>query len=184
LFSAIIPSDQAIEDLAGRVAELTTEIATESTAGLAPPADLRWVPPDRWHITLGFFGDDDHPRPRGRWLTRRADGLAAPRLRLAGSDVFGVGRAGGVLWVGVTPDTEAGQAALAALASAGGADRRRFRAHLTVARWRTGAADRSRLRQLFADYAGPWFTPTEAVLIESTPGPVYTPLLRVPLTHA
>lgn len=176
LFSAIIPSDEAIEDLTGRVAGIT--------AGPTQPADLRWVPPDRWHVTLGFFGDDDHPQPRGRWLTRRVNGLAAPRLRLAGSEVFGAGRIGGVLWVGVAPDTEADRAALAKLAGAGGADRRRFQPHLTVARWRIGAPDRSSLRELFADYTGPWFTPTDAVLMQSTPGPVYTPLLRVPLTHA
>jgi 2'-5' RNA ligase len=164
LFSAIIPSAEAIGHLAAR--------------DRPDLPGLRWTPPERWHVTLGFFGDDDDPRRRGNWLTRRATGLAAPRLRLAGSGMLGT-----VLWVGVAPDTDIDRAALAKLARAGGAGRRGFRAHLTVARWRTGVPDRRRLRELFAGYAGPWFTPAELVLMESAHS-TYTPLLRLPLTGA
>ncbi|HEX7661852.1 MAG TPA: 2'-5' RNA ligase family protein [Pseudonocardiaceae bacterium] len=173
LFTALLPSNEAVEDLAVRVARASDSIDDPR---------LRWVPPDRWHVTLGFFGDDDSPQPRSRWLTRRASGLTAPKLRFAGNGAFG-----GVVWVGVSPASDEDAAALARLARASGADQRRFQAHLTVARWRKGGPNRSaqhELARLFDAYSGPWFTPAEVVLMESTPGPVYTALLRVPLTRA
>jgi 2'-5' RNA ligase len=187
LFSAIVPSAEAVEHLAGTTAAIGGTDVPEL-------AGLRWTPPERWHVTLGFFGDDDDPRRRSRWLTRRATGLVAPTLRLAGSGKFGRGRFGAVLWVGVAPATDADGAALARLARAAGAGRRNFRAHLTVGRWRTGvpdrsaadrstASDRSTPRELFAGYAGPWFAPAEILLMESS-GATYTPLLRLPLTAA
>jgi len=168
LFSALVPPEAVVADLAARVAEVDSVVST-----------LRWTPAQRWHVTLGFFGDSDDPRRRTAWLRRRAQGLTAPRLRLAGGGTFP-----GALWVGVVAATDDDVRVLARLAKAAGAGRQGYRPHLTVARWRAGQPDKGILRDLFADYLGPWFTPMDVVLMHSlraASGLVYTPLDRVPL---
>jgi len=160
LFSALVPPEPAIADLAAQV---------DAVAGSLP--DLRWTAVRAWHVTLGFFGDGDDPTRRSAWLRRRVAGRLAPRLRLAGSGLFP-----GVLWIGAEPDQAGDGVALARLAQAAGAGRRNFHAHLTVARWRA-PVDRAAVATTLSDYSGPWFAPDHVVLFRSDPGPggpVYT----------
>lgn len=172
LFSAIVPPRPAVARLASLV-----DAARERYP------DLRWEPEQRWHVTLGFFGDSDDSRRRERWLHSRAAGLAAPRLRLAGSGSFR-----GVLWVGVRPASESDARAFVRLARACGAGRRGFRAHLTLARWK-GRRVPDGVVEIFAEGEGPWFTPRAVSLVRSdlsvseaeNPGPRYTEVARVPL---
>jgi 2'-5' RNA ligase len=141
---------------------------------VAGPPELRWTPVDRWHVTLGFFGDDDDPVRRTKWLRRRAEGRQAPALRLAGGGTFP-----GVLWSGVqTRDDRL----LGRLAQAAGAGRRGFRPHLTVARWRSGTPDGETLIQLLSGYTGPWFMPDAVVLLRSE-NQTYTTVDRLPLAR-
>ncbi len=166
LFSALVPPASALDDLAARLTD----------------ASVRWTPRARWHITLGFFGDDDDPDRRAKWLRRRVTGRPAPALRLAGGGTFR-----GVLWVGVDTPTDADAHRLARLAQAAGAGRRGFQPHLTLARWRSAAPDEDALIALFAGYTGPWFTPTEVLLMRSelgSGGPTYTAVESLPLVHA
>jgi 2'-5' RNA ligase len=164
LFTAIVPPEPVRARLGGLLEPLR-----EGTAG------LRWTPRERWHVTLGFFGDEDDPALRTRWLHDRAEGLPAPALRLAGAGTFR-----GVLWVGVeAADPER----FRRLARACGADRRRFRAHLTVASWRR-RADTAGARDALGEFAGEWFTPAEVVLVRSDldhTGPHYSRVTSVPL---
>jgi 2'-5' RNA ligase len=176
LFSALELPDPVRAELAERVRDLRDQ-----------DGELRWVPAERWHITLGFYGDREHVDRRGAWFRRQAAGLAPSRLRLRGA-----GRFPGVLWIGVNPMESRDAAALNALAGALNADRNAdehdFTAHVTVARWRRGAAgSRSAVRavRVLADYRGSWWNAGEVVLFRSDQeggaGPVYTPLARVPL---
>lgn len=141
LFSALRPSGAAVTDLAERLRGL-------------PGAD-RFEPRSRWHITLCFYGEAE-PAPCAEQLRARLDGLPAPRLRLAGS-----GRFGRVYFAGVQ---EQPQGSLSALAAAGGAGSD-YHPHLTLTR----RGDRLTEDPL-EGYAGPWFTPTEAVLLASAHG--------------
>lgn len=164
LFTAIVPPDAVLTRLDGLLAPLR-----EAESG------LRWTPRERWHVTLGFFGNEDDPVRRTRWLRERAEGLPAPALRLAGAGTFR-----GVLWVGVeAADSER----FLRLARACGADRRRFRAHLTVASWRR-RADTAAARRALGAFTGEWFTPGEVVLVRSDidhTGPHYSRESAVPL---
>ncbi|HEY0804030.1 MAG TPA: 2'-5' RNA ligase family protein, partial [Pseudonocardiaceae bacterium] len=72
LFSALVPPAAALDHLAG---------------WLPDQAPVRWTPPERRHVTLGFFGDDDDPDRRAKWLRRRVTGRPAPTIRLAGGGV-------------------------------------------------------------------------------------------------
>jgi RNA 2',3'-cyclic 3'-phosphodiesterase len=176
LFSAI--------ELPGSVrAELAERLHAIREAG----SELRWVPPERWHITLGFYGDREHVDRRGTWFRRQAGGLAPARLRLRGA-----GRFPGVLWAGVSPMEGRDATALHTLAGALNADanasRYDFNAHVTLARWRRGAAgSRSAIQAVheLSEYCGSWWTAHEVVLFRSDQtggeGPVYTPLDRVAL---
>lgn len=170
LFSAIVPPADVVDHLA---AEL------ERVAGPAAElADVRWIPADRWHVTLGFFGDDDDTVRREKWLRRRATNLPAPQLRVVGAGTFA-----GLLWAGVetTDDVQ-----LAKLARAAGAGRRGYQPHVTLARWRTGNPDRDALAGLFTGYCGPWFRPADLRLIRSDPGatgPTYSTVATLPLVH-
>ncbi|MFL6140329.1 MAG: RNA 2',3'-cyclic phosphodiesterase [Labedaea sp.] len=151
-----------------------------------PDADaLRWMAPDSWHITLGFYGNREHADRRGAWLRRRAGGLVAPRIRLASAGGFP-----GVLWIGVDAADSAAERAVLAVATAAQPEEgagEEFRPHVTVARWRRGP-DRNpmaeRAAQALDDYLGPWWMPRELVLFSSRPRPegsVYTAVERIPL---
>lgn len=169
LFSALVPPadvvDHLVEWLAGHSGEL--------------PGELRWTPVERWHITLGFFGDGDDPGNRTKWLRRRAEGRQAPKLRLVGAGTFP-----GVLWAGVQTSDER---LLTQLARAAGAGRRGYRPHLTLARWRSGKPDEDAVVEALEAYSGPWFTPDALLLMRSEAGrsgPTYTTVERLPLAHA
>lgn len=171
-------------------AELAERVRALRAADPELDGGLTWSPPDRWHITLGFYGDREHVERRGVWFRRQATGLAPSRLRLRGA-----GRFPGVLWVGVNPMEHRDLIALRTLAGAlnadNNADRFAFTAHVTIARWRRGASGSERaIRAVHAlsDFTGSWWPVTEVVLFRSDPAdddvggpPVYTPLDRVPL---
>lgn len=135
---------------------------------------LRFTPAERWHITLRFYGEDD-PATRAQWLRDRVSALPAPRLRLAGAGTFP-----GVFFAGVDTDGPSEAVALRKLAFAAGAERR-YRAHLTLARWRSPEVSRERLTPLLEGYAGPWFVPDAVALVRSEAGE-YRVLDRMPLT--
>lgn len=102
--------------------------------------DVRWVPPERYHITLRFLGDVASPEvPR---LTEAAEALAREPVfpaRLTGTGTFprrGVPR---VYWVGVRagplrPLRRRLDEALASMGIRAGDDR--FSPHLTIGRSR------------------------------------------------
>lgn len=183
LFSAIELPAGAHSELAQRLGDLRAD---------DPDLDsgLTWTPPDRWHITLGFYGDREHADKRGAWFRRQASGLPSARLRLRGA-----GRFPGVLWMGVNPMEARDVAAVHTLAGAldadTNADRFAFTAHVTVARWRRGASGSDlaiRAVHALSDFTGSWWPVAEVVLFRSDPAdadaggaPVYTPLDRVPL---
>lgn len=168
LFSALVPPAAVVDHLVGRLADHMPDL----------PPEMRWIPVQRWHVTLGFFGDDDDPVRRTRWLRRRTEGRPAPRLRLAGGGTFP-----GVLWAGVVA---ADERRFAQLARAAGAGRRGYRPHLTLARWRSGRPEKDVLAAVLAGYSGPWFTPEAVLLMRSEAGqggPTYTAVERLPLVR-
>jgi 2'-5' RNA ligase len=166
LFSALWPSEQAVAHLEQALEQALREVEL--------PAGVRRVPPSTWHLTLGFYGNDASMPERAGHLDDRLAGLAAPTLRLAGSGTFA-----GVLWVGVQPVAAADRAALRALASAAGAGRK-FRPHVTVARWRMGQPG-GWMAERFAAYRGPDWTARQVNLMRSVPGVDYECVHSVPL---
>ncbi|MEU6270141.1 RNA 2',3'-cyclic phosphodiesterase [Saccharopolyspora shandongensis] len=164
LFTALWPSDEAVRHLAAAVDRLHPDQVAEATAGLRK---FRFTPSSRWHLTLRFHGDDaDEQRVTDRLDQRVAELLetdpVSPRLRLAGAGTFR-----GVLWVGVEPETGSDDAALHELVRAAGGDPRGYTAHLTIARWPAGRADRELLPGLLAGYTGPWWRPRELTVVRS-----------------
>jgi 2'-5' RNA ligase len=165
LFAAIWPSADARDDLRGAVAAVRR----------AHP-QLRWLPPERWHVTVAFLGQADADR-----ATERLDAMLAGRrphrggavdqgpepIRLAGSGSFGP-----VLWVGVEHGPWLADLARRVQRALRTEDRR-FRAHVTVARCRGRDANRA-ARAAVPALAGlrtaPW-TPDELTLVASITGP-------------
>ena len=111
LFSALLPPDDVAE-------AITAAIGTTDDG-------LRWEPPERWHITLAYYGPDDVDT-RAAWLDGRLAGRPAVDVRLEKAATFP-----GVLWLTVA-GTELTPLANAAGA---GAEPRPYRAHLTLARF-------------------------------------------------
>jgi 2'-5' RNA ligase len=109
LFTAAIPPPVVVAHLA---AELN---------GL--PGD--WVPRDSWHITLGYYGEED-PEPRIEWIREQAKGLVVPRVSL--TDMGHFARTS-TRWMGVS----AVDSSFAALGTAlRWSDRHEWHPHLTV----------------------------------------------------
>jgi 2'-5' RNA ligase len=111
LFSALLPPDD--------VAEAVAEALGDTGDGLA------WDPPEKWHVTLAYYGRDDLD-VRAAWLADRLAGRRAVDVRLEKAATFP-----GVLWL-----TVAGSE-LTPLAHAAGAgtEARPYVAHLTLARF-------------------------------------------------
>jgi 2'-5' RNA ligase len=169
LFVAIWPDAASRNALATTVHEVRT----------AAP-DIRWQPPERWHITLAFLGQADAGQAVSRINARVPRDLPAPGpIRITGAGAFGP-----VIWVGVEHGAWLAGLADGVQQALRVADRR-FRAHVTVGRVR-GAGGPSRAREalpLLRKYAGPPWTPTEVTLVESIigPAPEYRICARWPL---
>lgn len=183
LFTALWPSTEAIEHLSAAVEKARSVPAladiTERARG------FRFVPVERWHLTLCFHGEadpqwfSDRLDRRIARLTRKMPVFAPPRLRMTGVGLFR-----GVLWVGVEAASDDDKAVLQALVRAAGANPHDYRGHLTVARWGAGGPDRAGLTGLFDHYTGPWWSASEITLVVSEQHrgqPVYRCLHSVPL---
>lgn len=152
LFSALLPPAEVVESVRLELDRL----------GARECDEVRWSPPERWHITLGFYGDHADPVTQRGLLARQLAGYTAPRVSLAGAGVFP-----GVLWLAVEGQ---GLSELAAAAGAG-RDGRAYRPHLTLGRWSreyAGVADRW-VRRLAGFRCEPW-SAAEAVLMSGDPG--------------
>jgi 2'-5' RNA ligase len=135
----------------------------------------RWVPPERWHLTLEYLGDADAEDVASRWARRTR--VATPmRLHLAGAGAFPHVRRGKVLWMGLAGDVVAWQ-------RLAGDDQQ---PHLTIAR-SPRPADMTAAVLALAAHDGPEWMATEVVLFDSLPGraidggPLYTIVERFPL---
>ncbi len=153
LFVAVRPPAEALAHAAAAVREV-----------LAVEPGPRWVPPERWHLTLAFYGEvDDRELPR---LTRRLDralaDVAPMTLALTGAGTF----SRRAVWLGVSGDVGPLRRAAAAVSL----EPRPYRPHLTVARLR-GGTDPSAAVEALAAYEGPSWTATEVQLVESHLGP-------------
>ena len=166
LFVAAAPPPAALDHLAGALAE--------ARRGSQSGDPLRWIPPERWHLTLVFLGEVADAR-----VDRLAAGIgqvaaAGPpfALGLRGSGAFP-----GVLWIGLAGDLadlgRLARAARRAVRAAGVAvERRPYRPHLTVARSRQpAAAALHAARDRLGAYAGPVFSIDALRLVRSYPGP-------------
>jgi 2'-5' RNA ligase len=142
------------------------------------PGAPRWIPPERWHLTLLFLGDV----PAGR-VPDLAEALGAAveptpalALRLAGAGRFGSRRRPQVAWAGVEGDVAeltalARRLALAARRLRLPVEERPFRAHLTLGRWRPGRPADAGLLDRLAGYRGPAWPVTGVALLRSHLGP-------------
>jgi 2'-5' RNA ligase len=179
LFIGITPTAEAISHAAGEV---------DRIASTTP--DVRWIPSQRWHVTLAFLGEVDSDRlPE---LTARLDDVAANHAAIDGLCLQGSGTFPGVLWLGIgsaeadgaqsdprfSPENRLGGLADAIqreMPKAGvHLESRPWEPHLTIGRWRPSprreGAARDAARSL-ADYVGPAFDVHDLRLIHSITGP-------------
>jgi 2'-5' RNA ligase len=159
LFVALDVPDTAVQHLEHAVADLRDGHRA-----------LRWVPCERWHVTLAFLGDVTEPSlgPLSERLERAARRHDALSLSFAGAGRFG----NRVLWVGLQGDRIALNHLATSVAAAARrayvpSDDRMHRPHLTLARGRTTSADLRPLVAALADYEGPTWQATTFSLVRS-----------------
>lgn len=168
LFVGITPPAEAVAHAAGAVNRI---------ASTTP--DMRWVSSERWHVTLAFLGEVDPDRVPA--LSGRLDAIAANHPPLGEMHLAQAGTFRGVLWLGVqptgrhSPADRLARAVQREMRAAGiSVERRPWRAHLTIARWRP-SPDRDTSAQRAAesldDYAGPTFDIHEIRLVHAVTGP-------------
>lgn len=161
LFIAIGASE-AWRAIAGQCRDQLTAALPEAVS-----AQLRWVDPERLHLTLRFLGDTT--RDQARLL--RGELAAALRvidveLTLAAAGTFGAPLRTSTIWLGIDGDRPGLDRLVAeverAVVAAGVArEPRPFRPHLTLARVRAGASSAQRagiaaaVRRLPAPPPGP-----------------------------
>jgi 2'-5' RNA ligase len=176
LFAAVVPPPEALTVLA---------VDVDAARQAVGPAErrLRWASPDRWHLTLAFYGEVADPDPLAARLGRAAARSHPMSLALHGAGRFGRG----LLWAGVVGDVT-DLARLAARCAAAGrregldVEDRPYRPHLTVARSRTPLDLRPAVELLRA-HDGPAWTADRLHLVVSEPGsePHYRDVASWPL---
>ncbi len=154
VFAAFQPPVAASQPHADALADLPGEL----TAG------LRIGGRERWHVTVGFYGDRADAAMLERRLARLAARTPPMRLALSGAGTFGQG----LLWAGIAGD---GAALQALMRASDDASTRTPRPHLTLGRFRDPHADVRLLVEKLAAVRGPAWTASELLLIRSLPGP-------------
>jgi 2'-5' RNA ligase len=161
LFVALTPPPDAVEELVAATAAVRAE-----------HPELRWTPPEQWHLTLAFLGEvDDRSREDLAERLRRAATRHAPPVLSLGS----AGRFGDrVLWTRVRGDVEPLRRLAASVRAAARRARlpveeRPYRPHLTLARARD-AADLRPVVEVLGGYSGRDWVAGELHLVRSRLG--------------
>jgi len=189
MFVALYPSEEAVAHLAGLLGPLET--TRESEAEATP--SIRWIPPERWHITLAFLAEVDPDRVER--LQESLSEVAAQHGSLQGLHLTGAGAFGPTVWVGVdptdpgTPAEALAKAVQRASRSVGiDVERHPWRAHLSIARLRTrdraeAKSGTAALVSRLSDYSGPTWRATDITLVHTIlgPQPEHTPVGRYAL---
>jgi 2'-5' RNA ligase len=162
----------------------------------AAGADVRWVRPDRAHLTLKFLGEAtaEQIEAMAAALDEIGPSTAPFEVAFGGTGVFPNPRRPRVLWIGITEGVERLRPLAAAIdeaASAAGFERehRPFSPHITLGRFRSSSGW-ERLSGLMDKHAGfdaGRMTAADVRLIESVllaEGPRYTPLHTAPFSGA
>ena len=163
----------------------------ERIAGTLPPA--RWVRPGNYHLTLRFLGEVEESRLRDLQsaLLPVFSRTAPFSLQVGSAGAFPVGKPARVAWLGVVDDGSLGPLAAevgrACEPFAERSEKRRFSAHLTLARcrrpWPMKAVDS--WRAAFSESTiGNSFPVTHGVLMSSRlgrRGPGYEVIAALPI---
>jgi 2'-5' RNA ligase len=186
LFIAVDLDDEARAAMASAQKRLAAGMEDASRSS------LKWIPPDRLHLTLVFLGEVDEARAPAVIDAMRADVAQAPfDLAYIGTGVFPPRGAPKVLWAGVGAGAQQvidlQQALTARIAAAGQPiEERPFSPHLTLARWRESrGADRARALAAVPEGTIARVHVDHATLYQSrisSAGPTYTALARANLT--
>jgi 2'-5' RNA ligase len=186
LFIAVDLDDEA------RAAMASAQKRLAAGMGDASRSSLKWIPPDRLHLTLVFLGEVDEARARAVTEAMGASVAHAPfDLAYVGAGVFPARGAPKVLWAGVGAGAreviDLERALAARVAEVGHRiEGRPFSPHLTLARWRESrGADRARALAAAPEGTIARVRVDHATLYQSrisSAGPTYTPLARANLT--
>lgn len=157
LFAALVPPPQALDHLDHAL----------SGPRSRSEAVLRWVPREKLHVTLAFYGEvPDGALPAIAAELESMGGGPAPELDLRGAGTF----AERTLWVGVGGDVDAVRGLMRRAGGVGGREpERRNRPHITVARGgrRSRDLDLRPVVHAVSVYRGPRWRPEEILLMAS-----------------
>jgi 2'-5' RNA ligase len=160
------------------------EIADELLALQSGVPEARWVPPENFHVTLCFAGEVQGAVMRD--LEEELSDIAGPRfaLSLAGVEQLSSGKQPRVLAVPVARNDRLDwlQQKVSTVTRNCGIEieRRKFRPHVTLARFGNGAETGHHLAQFMASHstfkAGPWIADHFALYSSRTgrSGSIYT----------
>lgn len=158
------------------------------------PMDVRWVKTDNIHLTVVFMGNThtEHLLPIDETVSKVCLRFRPFNVSLKGCGVFGSRRNPRVLWIGIESDNkrilyfrDSLQKHLRYFGTK--EEKRSFRPHLTLGRFRKGAKLNGRMDGLlskFRDLTSPVFTLGELTLFKSDlkpGGSVYTRMNVWPL---
>lgn len=159
------------------------------------PLDVRWVKADNIHITVVFMGNisEDYLMPIGEAVSKICKRYGPFDVTLTGSGIFGSLRNPRVLWIGLDGDLtrlsyfrNSLQKNLKPFGIK--EEKRRFKPHLTLGRFRKGSGSIVNMDELLSEYqnvTSPTCTVEELILFRSElrpAGAIYSRLETWPLT--
>jgi 2'-5' RNA ligase len=158
------------------------------------PLEVRWVKPENIHLTVVFMGNvrDEHLEPVADAVDEVCRGFGPFEISLLGAGVFSSRRYPRILWIGLAGDLERMSDFRDGLQSGLMAfgikqERRRFRPHLTLGRFRKGTRPGSQLDDILSKYkdlTSPVCAVRELAMFKSDlkpGGAVYSKLKQWPL---
>ena len=165
-------------------APFTEEVADELVALQSGVPDARWVSPENFHVTLCFAGEVQGGTMRD--LEEELSDIAGPpfSMAIAGVEQFSSGKQPRALVASVERSDRLDwlQQKVSTVARNCGIEieRRKFRPHVTLARFSSNAETGHHLAQFMASHgtlrAGPWITEHFALYSSRSGrnGPIYT----------